>query len=133
PWRRGRDGGCRKYPVSKQRGTCQSPRAAAGASQNGEPLNAEMIGNSAGISGRGGNGCAAVRAGASVAGSVITDPTNAQRIRDVEERLRRSTRVRCAAMPQQDQLIRPAGGSNIVRVQNPAIGCGELNLEQDRL
>jgi hypothetical protein len=36
-------------------------------------------------------------------------------------------------MPQQDQLIRFAGGPNIVRVQDPAIGSGDINLEHDRL
>jgi hypothetical protein len=64
-----------------------------------------LIRNPTGIGGRGSHCRTAVRAGASITRSVIADPTEPERTRDLEERLRRSARIGGAAMPQDDELI----------------------------
>jgi hypothetical protein len=54
-------------------------------------------------------------------------------MRYIEERLGRSTDVRCAAMPQQDQFVRATSRTDIVGVQGATVGCREIGLEHDRL
>ena len=92
-----------------------------------------MLSNSAGVGGCRSDSGATMGTGASVAGSVIADPTSTQRMCHIEERLGRSTDVGCAAMPQQDQFVRATSRTDIVGVQGATVGCREIGLEHDRL
>ena len=107
-------------PVGQQRGAGEGVRAAAGAAHDREPVHAERVGDRGGVAGGRGDGAVRPWGGAAVAGAVVGDPADAERLGGGEERLGRRTDVGRAVVPEDHEVAARRCRTRAASARRPA-------------